>query len=1046
MFDKLIKFFLGDRNEKELKKVLPVVEAINKEFEQLNKLSDEELKEKVNQIRHDIREDLSPLENELEKLRRDYQETADDKEKTSISNKIDEKAKELKENTQTILDENLIEVFAIVKETCRRLVGMEYDVRGHKMRWDMVPFDVQLIGGIALHQGNISEMATGEGKTLVATLPLFLNALTGRGVHLVTVNDYLVQRDSEWMKPIFDFHNITVGTILTNMHFSDRQSAYACDITYGTNSEFGFDYLRDNMAVNHEQLVQRSHFFAIIDEADSVLIDEARTPLIISGPVADSKNYYDEINPIIQRLVSLQNQYVQRLMTEIRNLQKGESFSNDESNELGRKLLLVKRAAPKNKAFIKMMKEHDLKKLVQDYEGWMLRDKKMHELDAELYYSVEEANHSADLCEKGQEELSKRFPNLFVIEHLDEALQKIDQNENLSLEEKIRQKEKKTSDYIEKNEYLHNISQLIKAYALFEKDIEYVVVDNKVMIVDEFTGRMMPGRRFSDGLHQALEAKENVKIEEATQTYATITLQNYFRMYDKLSGMTGTAITEESEFLEIYKMPVRVIPTNEKMTRVDYDDLIYLTKNEKYNAIIEEIEYWHKQNKPVLVGTVTVEVSEILSRLLKRKNIVHNVLNAKYHEKEAEIVALAGQPGAVTIATNMAGRGTDIKLGQGVISLSKEKYREISKGISESAPFGQPIDGLHIIGTERHESRRIDRQLRGRAGRQGDPGTSRFYLSLEDDLMRLFGSERITGLLQKAGLKDGEAITHPWMTSAVEKAQKRVEGQNFEIRRHLIKYDEVMNQQREVIYTYRRNVLKGYDIKNDIADMIKNAVEKVILTHTEGIQYPEDWPMDKIRHWFSTQLNVQIPAEELKVPRMSQETLYDIISEFAMKTYEERETMLGIDTMREIERRCLLEVVDNEWRDHLHEMDILREGISFRAYANKDPLIEYKTESYNLFEELITRIHEHTVKRVFNSYIVTQENIQNLLDKAILKHDDLSMFQRPAAPEQAKPEKAKAAPVKNMAKVGRNDLCPCGSGLKYKKCCGKMETFNDTED
>jgi len=566
------------------------------------------------------------------------------------------------------------------------------------------------------------------------------------------------------------------------------------------------------------------------------------------------------------------------------------------------------------------------------------------------------------------------------------------------------------------------------------------------MIVDEFTGRMMPGRRFSDGLHQALEAKENVKIEEATQTYATITLQNYFRMYDKLSGMTGTAITEESEFLEIYKMPVRVIPTNEKMTRVDYDDLIYLTKNEKYNAIIEEIEYWHKQNKPVLVGTVTVEVSEILSRLLKRKNIVHNVLNAKYHEKEAEIVALAGQPGAVTIATNMAGRGTDIKLGQGVISLSKEKYREISKGISESAPFGQPIDGLHIIGTERHESRRIDRQLRGRAGRQGDPGTSRFYLSLEDDLMRLFGSERITGLLQKAGLKDGEAITHPWMTSAVEKAQKRVEGQNFEIRRHLIKYDEVMNQQREVIYTYRRNVLKGYDIKNDIADMIKNAVEKVILTHTEGIQYPEDWPMDKIRHWFSTQLNVQIPAEELKVPRMSQETLYDIISEFAMKTYEERETMLGIDTMREIERRCLLEVVDNEWRDHLHEMDILREGISFRAYANKDPLIEYKTESYNLFEELITRIHEHTVKRVFNSYIVTQENIQNLLDKAILKHDDLSMFQRPAAPEQAKPEKAKAAPVKNMAKVGRNDLCPCGSGLKYKKCCGKMETFNDTED
>ncbi|HPK41650.1 MAG TPA: preprotein translocase subunit SecA, partial [Candidatus Cloacimonadota bacterium] len=445
----------------------------------------------------------------------------------------------LKENTQSILDDHLIEVFAIVKDTCRRLVGLEYDVRGHIVRWDMVPFDVQLIGGIALHQGNIAEMATGEGKTLVATLPLFLNSLTGRGVHLVTVNDYLVQRDSEWMKPIFDFHEITIGTITNNMPSNLRQQAYACDITYGTNSEFGFDYLRDNMAVNSKQLVQRNHFFAIIDEADSVLIDEARTPLIISGPVADSKNYYDDINPIIKKLVYLQNQYVQKLMSDIRVLQSNGSYTGEESNELGRKLLLVKRAAPKNKAFIKLMKEPDLKKLVQDYEGWMLRDKKLHELDAELYYSVEEANHSADLCEKGQDELSKLFPNLFVIEHLDEGLAKIDKNESLSLEEKIRQKEKKTSDYIQKSEYLHNISQLIKAYALFEKDIEYVVVDNKVMIVDEFTGRMMPGRRFSDGLHQALEAKENVRIEEATQTYATITLQNFFRMYDKLSGMTG---------------------------------------------------------------------------------------------------------------------------------------------------------------------------------------------------------------------------------------------------------------------------------------------------------------------------------------------------------------------------------------------------------------------------------------------------------------------------------------------------------------------------
>ncbi|HPK41571.1 MAG TPA: preprotein translocase subunit SecA, partial [Candidatus Cloacimonadota bacterium] len=484
----------------------------------------------------------------------------------------------------------------------------------------------------------------------------------------------------------------------------------------------------------------------------------------------------------------------------------------------------------------------------------------------------------------------------------------------------------------------------------------------------------------------------------------------------------------EPEFVEIYKMPVKAIPTNEKITRADYDDLIYLTKNEKYNAIIEEIEYWHKQNKPVLVGTVTVEVSEILSRLLKRKNIVHNVLNAKYHEKEAEIVSLAGQPGAVTIATNMAGRGTDIKLGQGVITMPKENYRNIPKGVSDTAPFGQPIDGLHIIGTERHESRRIDRQLRGRAGRQGDPGSSRFYLSLEDDLMRLFGSERITGLLQRAGLKGGEAITHPWMTNAVEKAQKRVEEQNFEIRKQLIKYDEVMNQQREVIYKYRRNVLKGYDIKIDIEDMIRNSMENLVLKNTEGIQYPEDWPLDRIRNWLLTQLNINIPLEELNPPRLNQNILYDIICEYALKEYEDRENMIGIETMREIERRSLLEVVDNEWRDHLHEMDILREGISFRAYANKDPLVEYKTESYSLFEELISRIHDQTVRRVYNSYIVTQENIKNLLDKAILTHEDISAYQRSVSPTgDNKPEPAKIQPVKNAEKVGRNDPCPCGS-------------------
>ncbi len=1050
MFDKLIKKIFGDRHTKEYKKVLPVLELINDLYSTLQVKSDQEIKDRIQEIKAEIYDKLIVIENDIVKTQKEYHDAKEDKLKDSLSIKIDVLKKELKDVTQEILDEFLVEVFAIVKDTCRRLVGHEYMVRGHLMRWDMVPFDVQLIGGIALHQGTISEMATGEGKTLVATLPLFLNALTGRGVHLVTVNDYLVQRDAEWMYPIFEFHNITVGKIITNLEPENRREAYNCDITYGTNSEFGFDYLRDNMAVSPRQLSQRSHFFAIIDEADSVLIDEARTPLIISGPVADSKNYYTDINPLIQRLVHTQNQLIQKFLSEIRALEKESGYTSEQSERLGRLLLLVKRGSPKNKAFQKLMQEHDLKKLVQDYEGVLLRDKKLHELDAELFFVVDEANHGADLCDKGQTEISKIYPDLFVIEQLDEQLKIIESQDNLNLEEKQKLKEKKTSQFIEKNEYLHNISQLIKAYTLFEKDNEYVVMDNKVMIVDEFTGRMMPGRRFSDGLHQALEAKESVEIEEATQTYATITLQNYFRMYDKLSGMTGTAITEEGEFLEIYKMPVRVIPTNEQMTRIDYDDVIYMTKNDKYVAIIQEIEHWYNQKKPVLVGTVSVEVSEILSRMLRGKKIPHNVLNAKFHEKEAEIIASAGQPGSVTIATNMAGRGTDIKLGVGVISKEKEAYRSNTKTVNEEFPFGIPVDGLHIIGTERHESRRIDRQLRGRAGRQGDPGTSRFYLSLEDDLMRIFGSDRIAPIMMKAGIKSGEAITHPWMTSAVEKAQKRVEGQNFEIRKQLIKYDEVMNQQREVIYNYRRNVIKGFELKNDVIDMIESMLEYQIEKTIGDIKYSEDWPLERLTNWLGGNMGVNIPEDEFQNDRLNKEMLYDIFLEYTMKIYAEREIMLGTEAMREIERRSLLEVVDTEWRDHLHEMDILREGITFRSYANKDPLIEYKKEGYILFEELISRVHEQTVKRVFNSYIVTQENVQNLLDKAILRHEDLSLFQKMSAQASAKKEpeeieKPKFKPIKNVMKVGRNDPCPCGSGLKYKKCCGKMESF-DEED
>ena len=1061
MFSKIMKLIFGDKNTKEIKQLEPIVEAINQKHESLKNLSEIDLKKIIFDIRTEIKSKIQPHEEKLESLTKNYQEVATEKERDKISIEIDKQKEVLRNTTSEVLDENLIDVFAVVKETCRRLLGHEYEVRGHIVKWDMVPFDVQLIGGIALHQGNIAEMATGEGKTLVATLPLFLNALTGRGVHLVTVNDYLVQRDAEWMYPIFEYHGLSVGTITTGMDPYNRQGAYNSDITYGTNSEFGFDYLRDNMAVSPQQLSQRGHFYAIIDEVDSILIDEARTPLIISGPVSESKNFYRELDPIIKTIITYQNQLIQRFMTDIRNIQKTESPTAEENEKLSRLLVTIKRGSPRNKAFSKMMQDHDMKKLVQDYEGILLRDKKMHEVDNDLFFIIEEANNAADLCEKGREVIQDRFPDIFEVEQLEDILKRVDE-EDISDSEKQSKKEKLSSKYFDNNEILHNISQLIKAYSLFEKDVDYVVQDNKVMIVDQFTGRMMPGRRFSDGLHQALEAKEKVKIEEATQTYATITLQNYFRMYEKLSGMTGTAVTEEGEFFEIYKLPVKAIPTNVPATRIDHDDVIYMTKNEKYNAIINEIEYWFNQKKPVLVGTVTVESSETLSRLLQRKKIPHKVLNAKYHEQEAEIVANAGQPGSVTIATNMAGRGTDIKLGAGVITKDKNEYLEIKKSITDDYPFGEPFDGLHIIGTERHESRRIDRQLRGRAGRQGDPGTSRFYLSLEDDLMRLFGSDKIAPLMMKLGISSGEAIRHPWMSKAVEGAQKRVEGQNFEIRKQLIKYDEVMNQQREVIYTYRRNVLKGYDIKNDITEMIESTISALVQEHIGEIKYVEDWPLDKLLSWIELHLNVKVPVTEFNMNRLDKEILKETLTELTIEAYNKREEMLGADILREIERRSLLEVVDNEWRDHLHEMDVLKEGISFRAYANKDPLTEYKKESYDLFEMLIYRVHENTVKKVFNSYILTSMNIRNILQNATLKHEDLSALEQAAiragihqttntgqqAQTQARPrprQEQKLQPLSADPKIGRNDPCPCGSGKKYKKCCGSPESTLSSE-
>ncbi len=1056
MLERILRKLFGDKSSQDLKRYTPLVTEINAIYNGLSEYHDDTLRGRISDIRNEIAEKLEPLRSEINELEHRYRTETDDSERSRIDNDIDYSRKALKKQTKETLDDYLPEVFAIIKDTCRRLLGTSYMVKGNETVWNMVPFDVQLIGGMTLHDGRISEMATGEGKTLVATLPLFLNALVGRGVHLVTVNDYLASRDAEWMSPIFNFHGMHVGCITTGMNFSERKAAYLCDVTYGMNSEFGFDYLRDNMAVSPEQIVQRDFYYAIVDEVDSILIDEARTPLIISGPIAQDKNFYPELRAPIQQLVQAQNALVQRLLGEIKEDLK-EDNPNASMDRLGRNLLLVRRAAPRNKAFSKLMQDGELKKMVLDVEGTYLRDKNLHELDDNLFFVVEERQNSVDLCEKGRDMLAGRDKDLFLVEGLDEILRIIDADETLGPDEKQRQKELKTNSFMDKSEKLHNINQLLKAFTLYEENVEYVVLDNKVVIVDEFTGRQMPGRRFSDGLHQALETKENVTIEAGTQTFATITLQNYFRMFEKLAGMTGTAITEEAEFMEIYKLPATVIPTNVPITRIDHDDVIYLTKNEKYQAIMDEIEYWHTRRKPVLVGTVSVEVSEILSRLLRRKNIPHNVLNAKHHAREAEIITQAGQPGAVTIATNMAGRGTDIKLGSGVVSQSSESYQGLPTGVNEEHPYGVPIDGLHVIGSERHESRRIDRQLRGRAGRQGDPGTSRFYLSLEDDLMRIFGSDRIAPMMMKMGLKGGEAIRHPWMSKAVERAQKRVEEHNFEIRKNLIKYDEVMNQQREVIYSYRRNVLKGYDLKNEIIEMIQETLQNIIDEHLPEGTYPEDWNLERLCFWFKSALNLSINPEDLESDHLNRDLVQNELSDRVLSAYQKKEIKLGEATMRDIERRSLLEVVDDEWRDHLHEMDLLKEGVHLRAYANKDPLIEYKRESFFLFQGLIRRIQEAVTKKVFNTYILTRQQMESMLANANMSHDELNTFlhaqemvtQNATAPmgyntnSSSQDEMPKGKPVSVAPRIGRNDPCPCGSGKKYKKCCGKNEFDGD---
>ncbi|UCE06499.1 MAG: preprotein translocase subunit SecA [bacterium] len=1052
MLDNILTKIFGSKHERDIKRITPLVDQINQYYQQFHELSDDELRYKTIEFKKTIQDRVDEIQAQIyalqQKLREDV-ELDESVDPENIRDEIKELEVEEKAESEEIMREILPQAYAVVKEACRRLVGKSWDVSDINTTWDMVPFDVQLIGGIVLHEGKIAEMATGEGKTLVATMPLYLNGLSGKGVHLITVNDYLARRDCEWMGKIYETLGLSSAFITNDMNPPQRQRAYNSDITYGTNNEFGFDYLRDNMAIRIEDLVQRTHNYAIIDEVDSVLIDEARTPLIISGPVEHSTQKFNEVKPRVSQLVRSQTNLVNRIIAEGERLLKEE-----DEYDAGIKLLQATRGGPKNKRLQKILHEPGVKKLIHRVEMDYLRDKKLHELDEELFYSIDEKTHVIDLTEKGREALSPNDQMMFVLPDLSIDLDNIDKDPGLDDLAKQEAKNKIQTEYGEKSERIHNISQLLRAYSLFERDVEYVVTDDgKVMIVDEFTGRLMPGRRYSDGLHQAIEAKEGVQIERETQTLATITLQNFFRLYNKLAGMTGTAETEAHEFWEIYKLDVVVIPTNESVRRIDYNDQIYRTKREKYNAVIEEIEEMHRKNRPVLVGTISVEVSETLSRMLKRRGIKHSVLNAKYHKEEAQIVAKAGQPGMVTIATNMAGRGTDIKLGKGIVIcdggcyLVDDNGRPIPDNIDPNDCEDDVPCGLHIMGTERHESRRIDRQLRGRSGRQGDPGSSRFYQSLEDDLMRLFGSERIAGVMDRLGVQDGEVIQHPMITKSIERAQKRVEMHNFDIRKHLLEYDDVMNQQREVIYKMRANAMKGENLKDQILDMIEQIIEDRVDSHIDDSSYVDDW------NWSGLNNDLQrffllpplyknpenIPSE------LSKEELIEQISHKARESYELRERGIGKSNMRRLERLAMLQVIDNEWRDHLYEMDQLKEGIGLRAYGQKDPLIEYKSEGFRAFTDMLASINEGIIELIFKAQIREEPKfIPRRRPRQMSEvHDSAVGMGFQAAPgeqtESQRPQQqpGKKVPVVVGPKIGRNDPCPCGSGKKYKKCCGR---------
>jgi preprotein translocase subunit SecA len=1095
----LAKIF-GSKSERDIKALQPIVVQINEEYGKLASLNNDELRNKTTKFKETITSALADIDAKIADLKVQAEnETLSLQEKTSLYDEVDALGKERNVELEKVLQKLLPEAFAVVKETSRRLSENEFlevtatpfdreiaarknnvkivgdkalwanrwEAAGSEVVWNMVHYDVQLIGGMVLHSGKIAEMATGEGKTLVSTLPAYLNALAGQGVHVVTVNDYLARRDSEWNGPLFEFHGLSVDCIDKHQPNSqERRDAYLADITYGTNNEFGFDYLRDNMSQTPDQLVQRKLHFAMVDEVDSVLIDDARTPLIISGPVPfGDQHEFHELKPRIERLVNAQKTYVTQALNQAKNLINSGNAGTEEGDG-GMALLRAHRGLPKNKALIKFLSEGSNKQTLLKTENFYMADqsKNMPKVDAELFFYIDEKNNQVELTEKGIELITQsgEDPSFFVLPDVGTEIAEIEKS-TLSSEDKIARKDNLMRDYSVKAERIHSINQLLKAYTLFEKDVEYIIDEGKIKIVDEQTGRIMDGRRYSDGLHQAIEAKENVKVEDASQTYATITLQNYFRMYHKLCGMTGTATTEAGEFWSIYKLDVVEIPTNRVMSRKDEQDYVYRTVREKYNAVAEEIVKLTEAGRPVLVGTTSVEISELLSRMLKLRGIKHNVLNAKMHQKEADIVAEAGQAGTVTIATNMAGRGTDIKLGAGV----------------------KDAGGLAIIGTERHESRRVDRQLRGRAGRQGDPGTSQFFVSLEDNLMRLFGSERISNIMVKMGIEEGEVIQHSMITNSIERAQKKVEENNFGVRKRLLEYDDVMNSQRTVIYSKRRNALFGDRLDVDMNNMIFDVVEDVVTEYKESSNY-EGFKLEVIKNFsVDTEISEQ-DFNSKKIHDLTDELFEEVTTFYTRKSegivnqalpvlkqvYADRGDVIeqivvpftdgmrhiqvpvalkkaiennGREVTKAFEKTIILALIDDSWKEHLREMDDLKQSVQNAVYEQKDPLIIYKMEAFNLFKGMLSVVNKEVVSFLFKGGIPIQQEPEQVREAVAPKAPTANI--RTSKPEYGQATSAGVPmddtreivppqPIRKEVTIGRNEPCPCGSGKKYKNCHG----------